>query len=806
MPTCTLCDLETPDPPVTDDGVEGTFCCQGCLAVARTLDDVENTSPEDARASVRGDEPNEAPDECSETFVRVSGMHCSTCEAFLEGRAHGHEGVVEADASYTTGLMRLVYDPETVDPDDLPAVLDGTGYEVSDGDDPDEETRSSSGRLLVGGFFGMMTMLWYVLFLYPAYLGLSPDVLFVDLGGPAGQYLLWNTWVMATVVLGYTGFPVLRGAYVSLKAGYPNMDLLVGLAAVTAYLYSTLAILLGHTEVYFDVAIVVVLAVTVGDHYETKIKHRATDALTELTRERVADATRRTDDGIETVQVEELAAGDEVIVNPGERVPIDGTVVEGTAAVDEALVTGESRPVRKEPGAQVVGGSTVTDGTLVVAVSEDETSTLDRLVTTLWEIQSTTPGAQQLANRLAGVFVPIVILLAVLATFGHLLSGVSATDALLTGLAVLVVSCPCALGLATPLAIASGIREALDRGIVVTDGSVFERTPDVETVVFDKTGTLSTGEMHLVDVVEAEADRATLLERAAALEQFGDHPLAAAVTDAAPPMRADVTDLERHPGLGLSGEVDGTHVVVGQASLVREFGIAVPEGLEATASDARARGQVPSFVAWDDQVQGVLVTEDEPRADWEAVVSALAERGIEVVLLTGDEESAAERYGGHPAISEVFAGVPPEAKAEVVERLAAEGPTAMVGDGSNDAPALGTAAVGIALAEGTKLAADAADVVVTADRLSVVPDVFDLTASTNRRIRQNLGWAFCYNAIALPLALAGALNPLFAALAMAASSLLVVANSARSLGVTDERAAGQEQSQTARAAPISTAD
>ena len=806
--SCTLCDLPTPDPPVSDADVDGTFCCRGCLEVARVLD-AEDTSAadvdgaEDVRAALEGDDADADvdPDDTDAAFVAVDGMHCATCEAFLETRATADEGVVDAEASYPSNLVRLVYDSDRLDEDDLPSLLDGAGYRARPVDaDGEDDTTETIGRLIIGGFFGMMTMAWYVLFLYPTYLGL--DVSLLDVEGLAGQYLLWNVWLMTSVVLGYTGYPILRGAYVSLRAGRPNMDLLVALAAGTAYVYSLATLLLGGTEVYFDITTVVVIVVTLGGYYETRLKERAAGQLTELTESRVEEARRRTADGEETVAVEDVEPGDELVVGAGERIPVDGVIVEGTAAVDESLVTGESVPVRHTEGDEVIGGGLLTEGGVVIEADEAATSTLDRLVTHLWNVRSSRSGVQRLADRIAAVFVPVVVLLAAAAFVIHLALGASPTTAFLTGLTVLVVSCPCALGLATPLAVAAGVREALDSGVVITDGDVFERATEADVIAFDKTGTLTTGEMRLYDAVgeASETPRGAggagehdAIARAAAVERFADHPMGRAVTDAVDAGDLTVDDFERHPGRGVSGVVseasetprdggdaDGDRVTVGRADLFEDC--AIPATYRERYDRAVDAGRVAAYVGWDERVRGVLVAGDEPRPEWERVVSAVAEDVARVVVITGDGESAAARFRDHPDVDDVFAGVPPEAKAEVIDRLRAEGTTVMVGDGSNDAPALAAADLGISLESGTRLAADAADAVITTDDLTTVPAVFDLTAATKRRLHQNLGWAFLYNVLAVPAAALGVLNPLVAAVAMAASSLLVVGNSARGLG------------------------
>ena len=814
MATCDLCDLPTPDPPVTDGAVDGAFCCHGCLEVARTLD-VDPSSTEgaiDPRAAFDAEVPAGTPDvddqspDAETAYLSVEGMHCATCEAFLEARATGRDGVLDASASYPSGLVRLTYDPDRVDVDDLPSLLAGTGYAARPADvDADGTDDDGLGRLLVGGFFGMMVMAWYALFLYPVYLGVPTASLPMAIDGPAGTYLLANVWVMATVVLGYTGYPQLRGAFVSLRAGRPNMDLLVALAATSAYVYSTAAFLLGRTEVYFDVAVAIVVVVALGNHYESRIKRRAAGHLEALTAARVDEARRRTPGGDERVPVDALVDGDAVVVKPGERVPADGTVLEGTAAVDESLLTGEPAPRTRGPGDAVVAGSVATDGALVVEVDGAGAHTLDRLVSHLWAVQSGRAGAQRLADRLAAVFVPLAIGLAAVAVAWRLLAGEPPRAALLAGLSVLVVSCPCALGLATPLAISRGVGEALEAGVVVTDGGVFERGADVDVVALDKTGTITAGEMVVLEVVvgddeaggadaalavDDEPDAASeagreLLRRAAAVEQFSGHPVAGAVTDRAPPPTGSATDFERHAGRGVSAVVDGERVVVGRRDLLEERGLAVGARLADRAEVVRRNGDVPVLVGWDGAARGLLVVGDRPRAGWAEVVTDLAE-GREVVVITGDGREAARPFEAHPGVTEVFAGVPPEGKAAIVERLRGRGNVAMVGDGTNDASALAAADVGIAMERGAALAADAADVVVTTDDLASVPRVFELTRATRRRVRWNLAWAFGYNAVAVPLALAGLLNPLLAAAAMAGSSLLVVGNSTRRLLDRDE--------------------
>jgi len=786
MASCTLCDLPTGDDPIVGPDGEGPYCCRGCRAVDQELGD-----PPAADAPAPEPPASDPPENAETAYLSVSGMHCASCETFLESLGDREAGVVDADASYAAGALRVRYDPDTTDADALAETFSRWGYDARDrsvGDDRDQD--DAVGRLLVGAGFGMMAMLWYVLFLYPGYLGLDPIVSF---GTFDGLYLYGQLWVFASVVLFYTGAPILRGALVSLRARQPNVDLLVSIAAVAAYCYSAGTVLTGGDHLYFDVSIVVVLAVSVGSYYEGRIRRRAAGAIADLADLQVGEATRAADG--ETVVVDAVSEGDELLVRAGERIPVDGTVVSGTASVDRSLVTGEARPETVDPGDTVQGGTVVTDGHLTVAAGPGATSTLDRLVDLLWDVQSTRPGPQRLADRLATVFVPLVLVVAGVAVTWSLWTGATPRSALLTGLGVLVVSCPCALGLATPLAVASGLTAAVERGVVIGTPALFETGTDVDTVVLDKTGTLTDGGMTVQETVAHEADDETVRRRASAVESLSTHPVAAAVADAGDGTPATVTDFESDRR-GVSGDVDGDRVVVGHPDYLREQGLAVPAPVADSVATARADGQVPVLVGWDGRAHGCLVVGDSPRADWERVVESLG-ADARVVVLTGDDSGAVARFEAHPAVDDVYAGVPPDGKEATVRRLAAAGTVAMVGDGSNDAPALAAADVGIALSGGTQLAGDAADAVVT--DLADVPAVFDIAAATRRRIRGNLGWAFLYNVVAIPLAALGLINPLLAAIAMASSSLLVVANSARSLDGADtppERVTALAQSET----------
>lgn len=769
---CDLCGLPVSDGRGTKVESGGSvFCCEGCRRVSETLGE---ETLEDA-VGEKEDGEREIPEGHETTHLHVSGMYCKACELFVEKTAEGEEGVSGAEVSYATETGRFDYDPDVLDEDELTSKVSRGGYEAYTKYDEEarrEERNEAHGRFIVGGFFGMMVMVWYTFFLYPKYFGYEP---LFELSSAGGYFLFGNIFVASSVVLFYTGYPLLRGAYVGLRARSPNMDLLVVLAAVSAYIYSTVALSLGRTDLYYDVSVAVILVVSFGGYYERRVKRRALESLKNVTEARVEEA-RLADGG--TVPTEEVDEGDEILVREGERAPTDGVVIEGEGAVDESVVTGESTPVTKREGDYVVGGSLVTENALIVErVGEEGEGALDRLVDVMWDLQSADSGVQRLAGRLATVFVPLVLAVAVVVFFATAyVSGIE--RAALSSLTVLIVSCPCALGLATPLALATGVKTAVENGIVVSDDTVFERVRDVDIFVFDKTGTLTTGSLELLGY---EGDEKAL-KYASKVETLSSHPIAEAISSATDDFdTAEVTEF-RTLNKGVEGRVDGERVVVGHPDVFdgdTETEWEIDEETRERIERAGRQG-LPVVVGWSGKVRGVLTVGEKEREGWEAVLREVGKEA-RVVVLTGDESEWTQRYADSEAVDEVFEGVPPEAKAETVERLRTEGTVAMVGDGTNDAPALAASDLGIAMGGGTALASDAADITILDDDLSKVPLVIRVSQATRRRIHENLGWGFFYNFVAIPLAVAGLLNPLLAAGAMATSSLLVTLNSARDL-------------------------
>ncbi|MGB9963164.1 heavy metal translocating P-type ATPase (plasmid) [Halobacterium sp. MBLA0001] len=784
MTTCTLCDLPVEDP-IIDKAIDGEFCCRGCLEVARLVDNGEDvdlsiTAVRD-RVAAEDSQPD-VPEGAETAYLSIDGMHCQTCEGFIELLAEEEDGVHEARASYATEMAQVVYDPAQIDRNAISAALSRLGYQAHGPDEENDSLRSrvefGKYRAVLAAVLMMPVLILYVLFIYPVYLGIYPESFLYGSTVEAmvfGPLAVWST----LIVIGL-GFPIFRGAYVSMKVGRPNMDVLIAIAVLAAYFYSLATYLTGGRDPYFDVAVMVLAIVTIGNHLESRVKHAALGNRADLTDSRVDEARRLDDDSeaTETIDIAACEPGNQLLVKPGERIPVDGQIIDGTAAIDEALITGESLPQRKSVGDDVLGGSIPTDNAVVVEVGPENTSTMDRLVELLWNVKSSATGVQHMVNRFAVLFVPLVLGLAALTATGWFVLGNDLNTAIMAGVSVLVVSCPCSLGIATPLALAAATRDATDNRMLVLNETVLERIDDSAVVVFDKTGTLTTGEMELVDIAGDDPDE--VLEMAAAVERRSSHPIAAAIDDAAPPTTRSVSSFESADRT-VSALVDDTRVVIGHPDSFDADEWTIPAEIETAVTDAYESGTHPTAVAWEGVVRGVVTVRDTPRENWEHVVSELADADREIVVLTGDDERMTETFANHPAVDHVFAGVRPESKEVIVQGLRERGMTTMIGDGTNDAPALASADLGIAVSSGTDLAIEAADAVVLDDRLDAVPEVFELASETRGRIKQNLVWAAGYNAIALPLAMTGVITPLIAAVMMAVSSLIVVFNSKRRL-------------------------
>ena len=732
----------------------------------------------------------------STTDLVIGGMTCASCAARVERKLNRLDGVT-ATVNFATEAARVSF-PETLTVGDLIAVVERTGYTAALPVPPDAgrdaDTAASSRREL------RLRMLVSVALAVPvALLAMVPALRF-----PGWQ---WASLAAATPVATWGAWPFHRAALISARHGAATMDTLVSLGVSAAYLWSLYALFLagaGTHATYLEVASGVTALILVGRYLEARAKRSAGAALRALLDLGGKQATVLRDGREFSVPADQLRVGDDFVVRPGEKISADGTVIGGSSAVDTSMLTGEPVPVEVGPGDAVTGGCVNVGGRLLVRATrvgaDTELAHLARLVT---QAQAGKAPVQRLADRVSAVFVPAVLVIAAATLAGWLASGASPDAAFTAAVAVLIIACPCAMGLATPTAILVGTGRGAQLGILIKGPEILESTRRVDTVVLDKTGTITAGRMTLTDVVTAPGVLETeLLRLAAVVESASEHPIAAAITAGArarlaaavgaiaPPWTPDVRDVSdfaAYPGLGVCAVAEGRAVLIGKrAWLADEWSLAIePERPELAELDERAdraeeNGQTAVFVAWDGRVRGVLTVADTIKPTARAAVARLRDLRLHPVLLTGDNERAARAVAGQVGIDDVIAGVDPAGKLAAIRGLQDQHRTvAMVGDGVNDAAALAQADLGLAMGTGTDAAIEAADVTLVGGDPRAVADAIALSRKTLRTIKANLGWAFGYNAAAIPLAASGLLNPTIAAAAMAFSSLFVVTNSLR---------------------------
>jgi Cu+-exporting ATPase len=719
----------------------------------------------------------------AEIELIIGGMTCASCANRVERKLNKIDGVT-ATVNYATEKANVVYAGD-IDVDTLVAQVEAAGYSASPPADEPADDNQRDGlrdRLIVA----------IVLSVPVIAMAMVPPFQFT--------YWQWVSLALALPVIGWCAWPFHRAAWMNLRHGAATMDTLVSMGTLAALLWSMYALfygtagvpgmrhafeltierISGHTAIYLEVAAGVPTFILAGRFFEARAKRRAGAALRALLDLGAKDvAVLR--DGVEVrVPIGQLAVGERFVVRPGDKVATDGVIAEGTSAIDASMVTGESVPVEVGPGDQVVGATVNVGGRLIVTATQVGARTqLARMARMVEQAQTGKAAVQRLADRVSAVFVPVVIALAVATLTFWLGAGISTSGAFTAAVAVLIIACPCALGLATPTALLVGTGRGAQLGILIKGPEVLESTRRVDTVVLDKTGTVTTGQMSLVDVIAAEGEEAAqVLRLAGGVEDGSEHPIAKAIVRGArlagdlPP----VTDFVALEGRGVRGVVSGRTVEVGRLTEVSG------DLLDAKTA-AEQRGHTVVIVGWDDQARGVLVVADKVKPTSAEAVQWLRELGLTPILLTGDNEAVARTVAAEVGISEVIAGVLPSGKVEVVARLQSEGKVvAMVGDGVNDAAALATADLGLAMGTGTDVAIEAGDLTLVRGDLRAAADAIRLSRRTLRTIKGNLFWAFAYNVAALPLAAAGLLNPLLAGAAMAVSSVFVVSNSLRLRG------------------------
>ncbi|WP_329195906.1 heavy metal translocating P-type ATPase [Streptomyces sp. NBC_01435] len=738
----------------------------------------------------------------AEVELAIGGMTCASCAARIEKKLNRMDGV-EATVNYATEKAKVSYRGEDISVQDLIATVEKTGYTAhepappvrAEGDGPGaeetDELRPLRQRLLTA-------------------VALAVPVIAMSMI-PALQFDYWQ-WLSLTLtapVVTYAAWPFHKAAFTNARHGAATMDTLISVGTSAAFLWSLWALFFGTAgmvgmthpfeltigrsdgagNIYLEAAAGVTAFILAGRYFEARSKRKAGAALKALLELGAKEVTVLRGGREVTVPTAELQVGDRFLVRPGEKIATDGTVVEGASAVDASMLTGESVPVEVGVGDSVTGATLNAGGRLVVEATRIGADTqLARMAKLVEDAQNGKAAAQRLADRISAVFVPVVIALA-LGTLGFWLgNGAGLTAAFTAAVAVLIIACPCALGLATPTALMVGTGRGAQLGILIKGPEVLETTRRVDTIVLDKTGTVTTGRMTLLGIHTADHTTETdALRLAGALEHSSEHPIAQAVaagaaerTGAPLPTPEDFTNI---PGLGVQGVVEGHAVLVGREQLLAEWEIHLPVELARRKAEAEAAGRTAIAVAWDGEARAVLEVADAVKDTSAQAIERLRALGLTPILLTGDNRAVAESVAAEVGIEEVYAEVMPEDKVDVVKRLQAEGRSvAMVGDGVNDAAALAQADLGLAMGTGTDAAIEAGDLTLVRGDLRAAADAIRLSRKTLGTIRTNLFWAFAYNVAALPLAAAGLLNPMIAGAAMAFSSVFVVGNSLRLRG------------------------
>jgi len=739
--------------------------------------------------------PTTTPDRLA---LPVAGMTCASCAGRVERSLNALDGVT-ATVNYATEQATVDYDAAVVAPEALLAAVESAGYTATlpaaegpaagdDGDEGDDPTDALRQRLIVSAALSLPVLL----------LSMIPALQF--------DHWQWLALQLATPVVLWGAWPFHRAAWANLKHGAATMDTLISVGTLAAWLWSVYALFLGDAgttgmrmtlelipsgghgsdELYLETAAVVTTFILAGRYFEARAKRRAGAALHALLALGAKDVAVLDAAGAERrIPVADLQVGDRFVVRPGEKVATDGTVEEGRSAIDMSLLTGEAVPVEVAPGADVAGATVNAGGRLVVRATRVGADTaLAQIARLVSDAQTGKAPVQRLADRISAIFVPVVIALSV-ATLGFWLgAGQDAAFAFTAAVAVLIIACPCALGLAVPTALLVGTGRGAQLGLLIKGPEILESSRRIDTVVLDKTGTVTTGAMRLASIaVAAGEDEQEALRLVGAVEAASEHPIAQAIAREATARFGLLWSAEgfaSHDGLGVEGTVDGRALTVGRPALLAEAKMDLPPELEAARRAAEARGETAIAAGWDGRARAVFVVADTVKPTSAEAVASLTALGLRTVLLTGDNAETARSVAGAVGIAEVIAEVLPGEKADVVRRLQAEGRVvAMVGDGVNDAPALAQADLGMSIGTGTDVAIEASDLTLVSGDLRGAADAIRLSRATLRTIKQNLTWAFGYNVAAIPLAAAGLLNPVIAGAAMALSSVSVVANALR---------------------------
>ncbi len=797
--SCRLCGLPLPASRLRDKtgGEAARFCCHGCRQVFLLLSAATGALPEDfqktdlyqvclksgiirRKEAVPDHDPTGLPTDLPplELTYKIEGMWCPSCAWLIEEVMRRTAGVVEPRVSFVSDTVRLKYLPHKVAPAEIVSRIGKLGYRIeAPGEDgaAGPERKAQLQRL---GLSAILTanIMMVSFVLYSGFFGASMHA--------AAWCFSYPLFVMATFVVFYGGLPILRRGLAALRYHSPSMDTLVSISALSSYLYSSVQMIEGSLHLYFDTASMLITFVLFGRYVELRLRDRLSAGLTELYEMRQGKIRTRAAAREKWVKAGEMTPGDQFTVMTGEAILLDGRVIGGGGLVDESLITGEARPRTTQPGDMVIGGSMVREGYLEVAATTTAGGSMVGQVIAVVEDALAGKNSDELvADRISRLFVPLVLAAAAATAISVRLAGLPTHEALLRLLAVLLISCPCALGLAVPLVKAAAIGSARKGGILVRESRALNRIKDLDTIVFDKTGTLTQGAYGLEAVVGEGLDEVELLIRLASVERDSPHFLAHEIVREARIKGGRVheaSDIEAFEGLGVRGRVLGVETSIGNRRFMERSGLSLVPAMDRQAESWEEKGETISFFGWERSVRGFLVFGDPVRPGAEEVVRLLHARGMEVWLVSGDAVATTERVAKSLGIDHFKGQALPAEKAELVRRLQDEGHrVGMVGDDLNDAGALARADVGCAFGPAMQAVRGAADLTFLSPDPGKLIDAFELSSLTTRRIRQNLFFAFLYNACAIPVAAAGLLNPLIAVCAMFASSLMVTGNALR---------------------------
>ncbi|MBP6003896.1 MAG: heavy metal translocating P-type ATPase [Pyrinomonadaceae bacterium] len=825
---CDLCGLGVGKNPFAQSygGDEKQFCCLGCMNVytiltesgvvasGQDLRDSEIFKQSLALGLISNPDaiepqieiPSDAP--TKETLLHVSGMWCSACSWLIEHTLRKEPGVVSAEAFFASDLVKIKYCPQYLPPERITKRISQLGYTASEFD-PDNERSAAEKRDLVlrigvAGFLWLNIMTLSV----PLYVGYFQEI------SPSVSFLFpFILMALAAPVIFYSARPILHLAWTGLLNKTIRMETLLATGILAAFFHSSIQAFRGQTVVYFDTAAAIVTLVLLGKLMEKGAKERTTRAISMLYRLMPKKVRLFVDNTERFVAIDALNEGDIFVVKAGERIPADGIIVEGSSHSDESLLTGESTPIAKEPGSGVVSGSlNITNVIHVRATRVGGDTTLSQIIGLVENAIGSRSNIERTVDAVSRMFVPAVIVVAVIVFAVCYGFGFTPFDeAMMRAITILVIACPCALGLATPLAITAAVGAASRNGILVSDSSVLEKIRDLDVVVFDKTGTVTEGRFEFVGV--AMSDETELANTAvagagetignspgdssfgdkifermflpliASLEKYSEHPIGSGLVRYAESLDLQLSaakNIEINKGLGIAGDVDGKHVFIGNHRLVAARKLSVDDFVTARAAEWEAGGNTLAYFGIDDEIKGVLAFGDSIKPEAAAIIGQLKQRGIKTVVLSGDSAATTQFVAERIGADDFHAGALPSDKTDVIAGLQDQGlRVAMIGDGINDAPALAQADLGIAMGSGTDIAMKAADIVLVGNSLQKLLTVFDLSKKTWRIVRQNLFWAFFYNTLGMTLAVTGVLNPIMAAGAMLASSLSVIGNSMR---------------------------